>query len=243
MAAPTVADVLTPLNSLLRQDPDEDNVLEWTEAQLLVYISDAAREAQRQLKDIDQNFGLTKSDPFDIVADQQVYTPDDIVGNDANLRILVGIERLDLGPKPVDVPVIRGGIEELRKIERAFAYVAGTRCLRYLLVGEDVWLAPVPTANVTAALRAIFEAKLVPQGGFTADADNLLFPDDWLEFIRLDAWRKALGQDDQNPGHAWNARQDCLKSLRNDWKNRNSGQQVETVQSVEDGYLGYGPWW
>lgn len=237
----TVADVLTPLRALLR-DPATANVNLFSDAELFVYISDGTREAQRQLKNLDQNFGTVEVD-FNMVANQQVYDSGDILGMaGAPIKAPISMYRLGIGPEPINIPFLRGGWQEFRRWELGTPYLNGQACLRVMLVGEEYWFAPTPTESVTAGLRLRYEQQLVPVGGFTSDADDLLVPEDWIEFIRWDAQAKAMNQNEDNPGTVWQMRQAVLKSLLRDFSARLNGQEVETVQGVFDPDPVIGPW-
>lgn len=239
MAVPTVADVYGALNSVLRNDPASQNVPEWTEAELLVYISDAAREAQRQLKMIDQSFG-TDQVTFDIVSGQQKYTADDMGITAEAYKAPLCLYRNGIGPKPVPVRFIKHGWPEYNSYLQT-DYLNGQLCFAVMLVGDgDLWPAPIPTENVTGGLTLLFEKLIVPPGGYTTTGDDLEFPQDWLEFIRWDAAAKAKRQDETNPGPMWEQREIVRKSLRADFANRLTGQEAETVRSTYTYGAGYG---
>ncbi len=238
----TVGDIIATMRRGLRQPADAISP-EFSPEDLYYYASVAAREAQMQLKALDNNFGVTQV-TFDIVGGQREYPIAATVAAGGlgftDFRTLVDLFRLDLGDPPSEVTELAGGWTEMHDydgIQNPQSQLRGV--LKYLLAGNTLWLNMAVATSFVDGMQMRYEQASVPGGqGWDPDVDEetaTIFPDEWLDWIANRGNSKAKLQDATNPGFFYNEAGLILEKLQSDFKNR-SGVEPLCIQDVS----GYG---
>lgn len=229
MADITIASILTPLRSLLRDKSDQVNN-EWTDTELLGYITDGVLETQRELSLADADYFLTVV-TFNITANQEIYTPA------TDIRKVVKIQRIDQ-PPPQDIPLITW-VETLALDQWAWN-AAGPNGTFYIFSGENIRLFPLPSTTIANAVKLTYEKRIVPAGGYTTTSTTLSLPDDWIRFAIYASACFALLQDEENPDTVYRYKTMLLQRIRTDYRDRMKGK-ASYVRYSGDGE--YGSWW
>lgn len=224
----TIASILTPLRSLLRDKAGQTNN-EWTDTELLGYITDGVMETQRELSLADADYFLTVV-TFNITSGLEIYTPA------TDLRKVVKIQRVDQTP-PQDIPLITW-VETLA-LDQWAAGSGGPMSTFYLFTGDDIRLFPRPGTTIANAVRLTYEKKIVPGGGYTTTSTSVNLPDDWIRFAIYASACMALLQDEENPDTVYRYKTMLLQRIRTDYRDRMKGK-ASYVRYSGDGE--YGSW-
>lgn len=214
MPAIAISSIVTPLRSLLRDEAGQ-TTNEWSDTELLGYITDGVLETTDELSLTGAGFNFTTV-TFNMTAGLSYYTPA------SDLLKVVKLSRVD-SPPDDDVPPTtwEAGID-LDQITGSAPPGRGT--LRYIHAGDNIWIKPVPQSTIASAFRMLYEQKLVPDGGYTTTSTSLTLPDGWLRFTIYASACYALLQDEQNPGTVYQTKEMILKRLIKSYRNRTKGR-------------------
>ena len=228
MAEFTVADIVTPLRALLRDNSGQTNN-EWTATILYGYIGDGIKDAQRELSLADADFFLT-SVTFNVTDGLNIYEPA------TNLRKVVKFQSLDTGV-PTDIPAITWE-ESLRMDQMQNSTNPNIRT--YMLTGTKIRLFPMPAATVENALGLLYERDCVPTTGFTTSTQTFDLPYDWFRYAMYSAAVYAMLQDQQDPRIIDEMRTRLLMRMRADYRDREKGKaQYVRYAGGDDTYDDY----
>ncbi len=218
--------------SLLRQNGVR-STNEFSEAQKLMYASQAAREMQRQLSLANKQM-YYETFLFDMEAGVSQYDLDTITTG--TFRRLIRLRRMD-GVRPWVVRKIQGGWVKFEEYEAAYPNPTIARGRQVaMLNGSTLWIAPPPAQTVVDAFEALVETKIVPAGGFTDAATDELAPtpDEWVDFGGW--WMAYLAtQQDEETGEVFRKTAvTMLASLRSD-ENHNFRGEPRVAAPMDDG--------
>lgn len=218
--------------SLLRQTSVQ-NTQEFSDEQILMWASQAGREMQRQAALANKEL-YYETIAFDMVAGQQEYDLEALTTR--TIRKLVRLRRMD-ALRPFVVRKVQGGWVAFERYEAAYPNPSiNPRVQVAKLNGNKLWIAPVPSATVEDAFEALYEAKIVPDGGFTDLANDELAPtpEEWVDFAGW--WMAYLAtQQDEETGETFkNTALTMLQSLRSDASHEFRGEPRLAVP-LEDG--------
>lgn len=212
-----LSSVITQLRAVLR-DPAGQNLTEYSDAQLLYYISEGFRDAQTELSLVDQDFFETNH-TFTLTAGQKAYpVPSDF-------RALTWLKRIDLSPED-DILEVESEKEfrDLEKITGASATARGA--MKYRLKGNYIHIVPIPASTIANAGLLTYEKAIVPDdGGWTTSTTtlNAEFPDNWLNYAIWQAAAYACHQDEENPGYYSLTADKKLGRLKSGYTDRDKG--------------------
>ena len=143
MPAIAVSTIATPLRSLLRDEAGQ-TTNEWSDTELLGYITDGVLEATAEISLVGAGYNFT-SVTFNMTAGLSYYTPA------SDLRKVVNLTRVDSAPDD-DIPATTWeGALDLDLITGSSPPGRGT--LRYIHAGSDIWIKPIPQSTIASAFR------------------------------------------------------------------------------------------
>lgn len=214
MPAIAISQITTPLRSLLRDEAGQ-TTNEWSDTELLGYVTDGVLEMTAEASLVGAGYFLTTV-TFNMTSGLSYYSPA------TDIRKVVKLSRVDISPVDDVPPTTWEAGLELDEITGASPPARGS--LRYIHAGDDLWVKPVPQSTVASAFRLLYEKKLVPDGGFTTTNATITVPDDWFRFTIYASACYALLQDEQNPGTVFQTKEMILRRLIKDYRNRTKGR-------------------
>ena len=214
MPSTTVQTIVTPLRSLLRDEAGQ-TTNEWSDTELLGYITDGVLEACGELSLTAAGYFMATV-TFNMTNGLSVYSPA------TDLQKVVKLTRVDSAPDD-DVPPTNWEAA-LPLDEITGSAPPGRGSLRYIHAGDDIYIRPIPQATISSAFRMLYEKKVVPDTGYTTTTTTVTLPDDWLRFTVYASACYALLQDEQNPGTVFQTKEMILRRLVKNYRNRLKGR-------------------
>lgn len=133
-----------------------------------------------------------------------------------------------------------GSYIQLKRFNFAERNVSGTAVgqaalarvnIRYRLAGNTLWLNPLPAAGYP--LRLWFVPRLTPLAQDTDQADGV---SGWLEYVIVDAARKALLKEESDVSELVREKMALEKRIEEAAENRDAGEPQAVVDAYRAGY-------
>jgi hypothetical protein len=218
--------VLDGMKAYLRQSSSQV-LRSYLDADLMRYATEGQRSVARELSRIGASYFIT-TQIIDLTANQQIYTQPRTVKKVLQVKLILS----DGSESEIDPA---NGWEEFHEFNRGLsaATMGPYGSAKYLFAGQDLWMAPKPSSGVTNGLHILNETRVVPEGGFTLDTEELVTPEEWDHYSVLIACSLAVPQDTEDPTSYFQMSQAFRRGLDSDFVGRGRKGKAQYVRHVD----------